>query len=216
MTSKEVPVIALTGNIATGKSTAALLLSRKGAMVIDADAIAHEMYARNPDLIKRMVEQFGEGILDPQGHIDRAALGTRIFASATLRHMINELTHPYIRKQMLEDHASALQSNPPLIIHDIPLLYESKLSGIFPRVLVIAAPMSVQEERLVTQRHLSLTEARARINAQLPIEDKCQHATWCCENTGSIAELEHQLDRLWPEFVQGGPQPRLDLLTTIA
>ncbi len=211
-----VPVIALTGSIATGKSTAAAHLARKGAAVIDADAIAHEVYVRNPDLVLQVVETFGRDILDPEGHLDRSALGARIFSSPQLRSLLNELTHPYIRRAMLEQHASALRDAPPLIVHDIPLLYESGLDAIFPRVLVISASPLLQLERLLARSHLTRAEATSRIDAQLPSSIKCQQATWCCENEGTLAELEAKLDGLWADLVDDGEQPRLDLLTTIA
>ncbi len=210
------PVIALTGSIATGKSTAALHLKKRGAALIDADAIAHDIYSSNPDLVARIVNTFGSDILDEHGVIDRAALGERIFASPPLRELLNSLTHPYIRKQMLVEHTAAMHAAPPLIVHDIPLLFESSLADFFPRVLVIAAPQSIQLERLVTGRHLTIEEARNRISAQLPSDMKCRKATWCCENTGTISALEARLDDLWPAFVDDGPQPRLDLLTTNA
>ncbi|WP_457596380.1 dephospho-CoA kinase [Hydrogenimonas sp.] len=188
--------IALTGGIASGKSTACNLLKLYGLRIIDADAIAREMLDREAEAV---AELFGPQFLQ-EGRVDRKALGALIFSDATARKRLEALLHPKIRQEI--ERQSEIQDalGGPYIV-DIPLFFET---GSYPidKVVVVYAPREVQKERLIKREGLSEAEAEARLDAQIDIEEKKKRATWVVDNSKNLKHLQKETERLFEEITQ--------------
>lgn len=197
-------LIALTGGIATGKSTVARELAALGAAVVDADAIAHEVVEPGTPGLAEVREAFGDGVVHPDGSLDRAAVAAIVFADAGARRRLEAITHPRIRDLMQQRTAAALAGPAPLVVVDVPLLYEGGLEAMFPAVMVVATSPEEQVRRLTARDGMPLDQARARIAAQLPIGDKRTRATWVIDNDGTVAQTAAAVRRWWTEHVGGG------------
>ena len=196
-------VIGLTGGIATGKSTVAGRLKELGAPVIDADRLAREVVEPGQPALAEIAKAFGNEVLQPDGSLDRARLGAIIFSDAAKRRRLEEIVHPPIRQRM-EACIDALRKEgaSPVVICDIPLLFESKESMRFvDKVAVVYATKEQQLARLMQRNGLSLEEAKARIEAQIPIEQKVERADYVIDNSKEHEETIAQVDRLWEEWL---------------
>ncbi|MBO0688032.1 MAG: dephospho-CoA kinase [Candidatus Dormibacteraeota bacterium] len=212
--------IALTGGIGTGKSTVAGLLRARGVTVIDADEAVRAVQAPGTPGLARLVEAFGPDILDPAGALDRGRLAGVAFADADARRRLEEIVHPLVRDWMEARQREAEARGELVVVHDIPLLFESRLpAGVAPpdggeppgfeerariaraagfdAVLLVYAPEELQVRRLVEQRGMDPADVRARMAAQLPIERKRQLATHVIENTGTLDELTDRFEEVW-------------------
>jgi dephospho-CoA kinase len=198
-------LIGLTGGIATGKSTVDRMLAARGATVIDADELAREAVRPGEPTLDRVVERFGEDILSPDGSLDRGRLGAIVFADAVARHDLERITHPRIIELTQERIAAALLGTAPLVVVDIPLLFENAREGMFEGVLLVYAPPDVQVRRLQERNHLDETAARQRLAAQLPIDDKRLRATWIIDNSGDEAAAQRAVDAWWEANVVSRP-----------
>jgi dephospho-CoA kinase len=198
-------VVGLTGGIGTGKSTVSAMLRELGATVIDADEATRAVQARGSEGLRRLVEEFGTGILTPDGELDRARLAEIAFADPAARERLNGIVHPLVREWMAERQREAVERDDPVVVLDIPLLFEARGAGAFETVLLVYAPEAVQVERLVAQRGMPEAQARARIAAQMPIEEKRRLATHVIENTGTLAELRTRVERAWAALSEGLP-----------
>ena len=194
-------LIGLTGGIATGKSTVAAMLSGRGAVVVDADLLAREVLVPGAPAFDGVLARFGQGILDTSGAVDRAALGALVFADAARRAELEAITHPRIRELMQLRLAEAVESDPPLVVADIPLLFERGRDSAFPQTLLVYAPAGVQMWRLQDRDGLDETAARQRLAAQLPIDDKRPLATWVIDNGGTLTETAAQVESWWRTVV---------------
>jgi len=193
--------IGLTGGIATGKSTVAMLLARKGALIIDLDQIAREVVAPGQPALARIAEQFGQAVLQPDGTLDRKKLGGIVFSDPERRKQLEAITHPAIRALM----QSRMQENairyPNLLtVVDVPLLYESRLTSYFERVVVVYIPRDEQLGRLMSRDKLARADAEKRLSAQIDIEEKRKLADYVIDNRGSQEATAQQVDRLWREL----------------
>ncbi|MDP4097863.1 dephospho-CoA kinase [Paenibacillus sp. P96] len=190
-------IIGLTGGIATGKSTVSALLAAKGALIVDADAIAREVMLPGHPVLEAVVHHFGQGVLHGDGTLHRKKLGEIVFANPAEREALNEITHPAIRQEMIR-RMNAYEAEFPdkLIIVDIPLLYESRLDNLFHKVMVVYVQPEVQLERLMKRDGLTAEQARQRLNAQLPIEEKKRLADIVVDNSRDVAFTERQLNEL--------------------
>jgi dephospho-CoA kinase len=197
-------VIGLTGGIGTGKSTVAGLLRERGATVIDADEATRAVQARGSEGLRRLVEEFGPDILGADGGLDRARLGEIAFGDAGARQRLNAVIHPLVREWMAERQREAQERGDPLVVLDIPLLFETRGAGAFDTVLLVFAPDDVAVRRLVERRGLSEDQARARVAAQMSIEEKRALASHLIENTGSLDELRERVALVWREIA---PEP---------
>lgn len=195
-------MIGLTGGIASGKSTVARMLAARGATVVDADLLAREVVEPGTPGLAEIVAEFGEGVLDADGHLDRAALAAVVFADEGRRRRLEAITHPRIGALMAERVASALAAGAPLVVVDIPLLFEGGRQTTVEGVLVVYADEATQMRRLVERDGLAEDEARRRIAAQMPIEEKRRRATWVIDNGGTVEDTEAQV-RSWWEAVVG-------------
>lgn len=195
--------IGLTGGIATGKSTVSSLMVRKGALLVDADVIAREVMLPGHPVLGEVAAHFGQVILLPDGQLDRKKLGEIIFNNPEQRLALNGITHPAIRLE-IRSRMEAYEAAEPdrLVVVDIPLLYESGLQSLFKGVLVVYTPRAVQLERLMRRDGISEEQAMARLNSQMDIELKKSMADYVIDNSGSLAETERQLDKLWPRITE--------------
>jgi dephospho-CoA kinase len=197
-------LIGLTGGIASGKSTVAALLSRRGAVVVDADALAHEVLLPDGPAFDDVVTRFGREVLDHTGAVDRGALGDIVFADSALRADLERITHPRINTLMRERMAAALDSAAPLVVADIPLLFERDLEGAFDGTMLVYVPLAVQLRRLRDRDGLDDLAAQRRIGAQLPIDDKRARATWIIDNAGDVDATAAQVAAWWDAVVANG------------
>jgi dephospho-CoA kinase len=194
-----VRAVGLTGGIGTGKSTVAAILRELGATVIDADEATRAVQAPGSEGLRQLVEAFGPGILRPGGELDRAALADIAFRDPAQRERLNGIVHPLVRLWMAERAAEAAERGDPVAVMDIPLLFEARGAGAFETVLLVYAPEELQLRRLVELRGMTPDQARARIAAQMPIEEKRRLATHVIDNTGDLEALRAQVERVWAE-----------------
>jgi dephospho-CoA kinase len=192
-------MVGLTGGIGSGKSTVADLLRRRGAVVIDADAIAREVVEPGMPALAALVERFGPEILRPDGTLDRPALGRLAFADDESRQALEAITHPAIGEEFLRRVAAAEPGT--IVVHDVPLLVESKRGFDYGAVIVVEAPREVRLVRLES-RGVPREDAEARMAAQATDEERRAIATWVVDNAGDLAALERQIDAIWPDLEQ--------------
>jgi len=198
-----VRLVGLTGGIASGKSTFSSLLRERGVPVIDADALSRAVVAPGSPALARIAEAFGAEMLLPDGSLDRRRLGARVFADPGARQRLEAITHPAIRDAMIEEVARLAGGGHDLVIYDVPLLYEVGLDGAVDSVVVVWTPRAVQLERLERRDALTLAEAEARLEAQLPLDEKAGRADFVVENRGPPEALAEKADRLLADLRQG-------------
>lgn len=191
--------IGLTGNIGTGKSTVLGYLARRGAAVIDADALAHQAIAPGGPAYQAVVDLFGTDILSPDGSIDRKALGAIVFSDPSKLAQLEAIVHPAVFE--LAQRTLNETVAPLVVIEAIKLLESGRLLKLCNEVWVVTADEASQLRRLMQGRGMSEAEARQRMAAQSPQEEKVKRATRVIDNSGSIEHLYEQLDRLWSEVV---------------
>jgi len=200
-------VIGLSGGIGTGKSTVAALLHALGAVVIDADAIVHEIQAPGSPVLNELVAEFGDGILDASGALDRAALGDIVFRDADARARLGALIHPRVGAEMGRRLAKARAAGVDVVVLDIPLLFEGRKSGAgsaaqreFDATVLVYAPAETQIERQMKRDGCSRGEAERRVAAQLSIEEKRTMADHVIDNSGSLEATEAQVRALYAQL----------------
>lgn len=187
---------ALSGGIATGKSTACSLLKIHGFSIIDADIIAREELEKSKEEIR---ELFGAEVFQG-GNVDRAKLASVIFDSTQDREKLNALLHPKIQ-QRIETLAKSLDEKGVPYIMDIPLFFESGKYSC-KKTIVVYAPKDIQLERLVKRENFSLEEATKRVNAQMSIEEKRAKADWIIDNSKDLKHLQREVEK-FVEYVRG-------------
>lgn len=201
--------LGLTGNIASGKSTVTRQLASLGATIIDADVLARAAIAPGTPGFDEVVETFGEGFVDANGAIDRAALRQRVFHDAQAREALNAIVHPAVRRLRDAEYAAAVSRGDRIIISDVPLLFEVGLDQAFDGIILVDAPPSVRRDRLVRDRGLSPTDADAMIAAQWPSERKRAGSTWVIDNDGSREQLHARVAALWDTLCTLAEQRRM-------
>jgi len=194
-------VIGLTGGIGTGKSAVSRLLRKKGVTVIDADEATRAVQASGSEGLRRLVGEFGPSILAPDGSLDRARLAAIAFADPEARQRLNAIVHPMVREWMADRQVEAEARDEPYVVLDVPLLFESRGAAGLDDVILVYAPEELALRRLVEQRGMPEEQARARIAAQMPIEEKRRLARHVIENTGTLKELRARTDRVWAEVI---------------
>jgi dephospho-CoA kinase len=197
-------VIGLTGGIGSGKSTVARMLRELGAVVIDADAIVHELQAKGQPMVGELAEAFGPGILTADGALDRKALGQIVFSDEAARRRLNDIVHPQVGAEFARRLAAAIQANAPLVVLDIPLLFEGRESGrgsaaarSVETTVVVWVPEPVQIERQIARDGCTRAEAEQRVRAQLSLARKRELADHVIDNSGSLEETEQQVRKLF-------------------
>ena len=195
-------VVGLTGGIASGKSTVSNMLKDLGITVIDADIEARRVVERGEDAYEQIVLHFGKAILHEDGSINREKLGEIIFNNEDERMILNGIVHPAVRKSMIEKKEAAISQGESLIVLDIPLLFESKLTNLVEETILVYVNEEVQLERLMKRNQYSKSEALARIRSQMPLNEKKQLADFIIDNNGSIQQTEKQLNRILSQIGQ--------------
>ncbi len=190
--------VALTGGIASGKTTVANLLAEHGALLIDSDQLAREVVEPGTPGLAQVVTRFGEQVLTQAGSLDRQALGDIVFADAAARADLNAIVHPLVRRRRAELIAQAAADQ--IVVSVIPLLVETGLVDQFDAVVVVDVPSQTQVARLVRRNDISPEQAQARLDAQASRAERLAAADWVVTNSGSRAELEAQVERLWSQM----------------
>lgn len=198
----------LTGGIATGKSTVSRIFQQAGALIIDADAIAHGATRKGMPAWRKIVSHFGQGILRSNGEINRALLGSIVFNDDEKKRELNRIVHPQVRREVdLELASLDRDDNGKVIILDIPLLIEVGWHRDLEEVILVYAPEEIQLNRLMARDHLSSEEARKRIRAQMPIEEKKQYATIIIDNQGDLSATREKTMGVYTFLVEKGKIP---------
>jgi dephospho-CoA kinase len=185
-------LIGLSGGIGTGKSTVSAMLRKLGATIVDADEGARAVVEPGTPGLRAVVEEFGAGVLTPDGSLDRAALAEIVFKDPQRRARLNAITHPLVREWMAKRTAAATG----VIVHDVPLLFENGLNPAYERTVLVYAPDAMALARLQA-KGMSEEQARARIAAQMPIEEKRALAGVVIDNSAGLAETARQVRELW-------------------
>jgi dephospho-CoA kinase len=193
--------VGLTGGAGAGKSTVAARLRELGAVVIDADALAREVLEPGSEGLREVVAAFGDGVLQPDGSLDRAALAAVVFADPEQRRRLEAITHPKIAARTSELLAAA--ASDAVVVHDVPLLVEKAMAPAYDLVVVVDAPEEQRVERLV-RRGLAEADARARIAAQATRAERKDVADVWLDNGGSADDLRAAVDALWDERLLPG------------
>ncbi|MEJ2221605.1 MAG: dephospho-CoA kinase [Desulfobacterales bacterium] len=191
-------VVGLTGGIATGKSMVSAILENAGAVIIDADRIAREVAKKGSPAYRKIIANFGESILLPDGEINRGALGDIIFNNPQKRQLLNSIVHPHVRKEQNRQ-LKGIEKNDPgaIVILDIPLLIETQTYRDLSEVIVVYAPEHIQMKRLMQREDISKSDALARIRSQIPIEEKKDKATIVIDNSGTRENTRKQTLKLF-------------------
>ncbi|HGH7180841.1 dephospho-CoA kinase [Bacillus luti] len=186
-------VIGLTGGIASGKSTVSEMFRELSIPVIDADVIAREVVEQGKPAYNKIVETFGTEVLQQDGELDRPKLGSIVFYNEEKRLQLNKIVHPAVREEMNTQKEMYIKKGVQAIVLDIPLLFESKLTSLVDRVLVVAVTPNTQLNRLMKRNNFSEKEATARIQSQMPLEEKVKNADEVINNDGTIMGTKTQL-----------------------
>jgi len=194
-----VVLVGLTGGIGSGKSTVARLLDRHGAAVIDADQLAREVVAKGTPAFDQIVKVFGTRMIGPDGELDRAALAAEVFADEVLRMNLEAITHPEVARRFAEL-VEGYRNTDRVVVYVTPLLAELGLAPAFDRVVVVTASPHLRISRAASDRGISPDDVRARMKAQATDEQRAEIAHVLLDNDGTLAELEAQVDRLWPDL----------------
>jgi dephospho-CoA kinase len=193
-------LIGLTGNIASGKSAVADLLEDRGATIIDADVMAREAVMKGSPALTAIIYKWGEGVLDDEGNLDRAALRHKVFADQSDLDALNEIVHPEVQRLRKRAVAAARTRGDQVVVCVIPLLFERHLADEFDTIILVDAPRSVRLERIVRDRGIEEAEGMKMIAAQMPADLKRARADFVIENAGTREELENEVERVWQEI----------------
>lgn len=186
-------VIGLTGGIASGKSTVSGMLKEMGIPVIDADIESRLAVQQGEAAYKQIAETFGREILLLDGEINREKLGSIIFHNEQKRQLLNNIVHPQVRRRINEKKEAAINKGERMIVLDIPLLFESKLTYMVNKTLLVYVDKNIQIKRLMERNSMKREEAEARIHSQMPLTEKMQLADEIINNNGTIEETKKQL-----------------------
>lgn len=200
-----VPLLALTGGIASGKSTISGFLAAKGAVVVDADAIVREVQAPGTPVLDGIAAEFGPEVLRADGSLDRAALGARVFGHPDRLAALNALVHPAVRAESVRRFRAALDADPEaVVVYDVPLLAEARAGDEWDLVVVAHAPAAVRVRRLVETRGMSEDDARARIASQISDDERLALADVVIDTAADLDATRRQVDELWARVAEAG------------
>ena len=189
--------VALTGNVAAGKTAVSKLLSEWGATVLDADAIVRELQRPGTPVFQQIVARFGPGVVAPDGRLDRAALRARILADPSERQALERIVHPAVQAERSRLLEHLPRSADDIIVSEIPLLFEAADPAGFDAVVLVDAPEALRVDRLVRERGLAPLEAAALLRLQLPAGPKRQRADFSIDNDASRDLLRERTWAVW-------------------
>ncbi|MGF6824476.1 dephospho-CoA kinase [Microbacterium sp. ZKA21] len=192
------PLIALTGGIASGKSTIAARLAQRGAVVVDADQIVRDVQAVGSPVLDEIAEAFGSSVIADDGALDRAALGARVFGDADALARLNAIVHPAVRAESQRRFDAAFAADPSaVVVYDVPLLVEARVDDPWDLIVVAHAPEEVRLRRLVELRGMTADAAQARIDAQVSDDRRLAIADVVIDTAGTREQTDEQADGLW-------------------
>ena len=192
-------ILGLTGNIASGKTTIGLMLLELGAnSYVDADLVVHELYLPGQPLVADLVATFGQGVLDSGGGIDRRALGALVFGDTQKLHQLEEIVHPAVKAALLNRLREIPEGS--VGVFDAVKLIESGYAPLCDGLWIVTCPPTTQLRRLMDIRGFTEDEARARLAAQPPVDDKLALATEVITNDGTLEDLRRQVTSGWQRF----------------
>ena len=207
MSDRIVRIVGLTGGIATGKTAVSNYLALTyNFPIFDADIYAREAVRPGSPILDAIVERHGVSILLPDGNLNRAELGNIVFSNLADRQWLEQLIHPYVRRRLIEatqsdiSQLSHVSSNTLTVVLVVPLLFEANMTDLCTEIWVVCCSPEVQLQRLMKRDGLSCSTARARINTQLPIAQKCQQADVVLDNSSTLEELKAQIDAIVNRF----------------
>ena len=193
--------VALTGNIAAGKTTIAQLFEHWGATIIDADQLVRDAQAPGQPTLKQIADRFGQGVIRPDGTLDRAALRTKVLADPSALADLNRIIHPEVHRLRLKLLEEARLRGDRIVVSDIPLLFEADDPGSFDAVVLVDAANAVRRARLVDLRGLPPAEADSMMQAQLPAAAKRARSDYVIENDGDMPALERAAALVWQSLL---------------
>jgi dephospho-CoA kinase len=194
-------LVGLTGGLASGKSTVASLLARRGAIVVDADELSRRAVAPGTPGLARIVDTFGREVLDAGGSLDRAALAAVVFADREKRRVLESIVHPEVFR-LLGRVVNGYRATDALVVFDAPLIVETGFHEACDLVVVVSSPVEAQVARVVRTREMSEDDARKRIASQAPPAERERHADIVIRNDGTLDQLEEHVESLWKELQQ--------------
>ena len=196
--------VGLTGGIGSGKSEVSSRLAACGAAVIDADRAARDVVAPGTPGLAQVVAAFGDGVLRPDGSLDRPALGKIVFGDEAALGKLNAIVHPLVHRHMAESEERAIREggDEAVIVHDIPLLAEGgqARSAGFDLVIVVDVPREVQLARLTAHRGMKEEDALARMAAQATREQRLAIADVVIDNSGTLTDLDKRVGEVWADL----------------
>ncbi|APH45326.1 dephospho-CoA kinase [Microbacterium sp. 1.5R] len=192
------PLIALTGGIASGKSTIARRLAELGAVVVDADQIVRDVQSPGSEVLARIEDAFGADVISADGALDRAALGAKVFADPEQLARLNAIVHPAVRAESQRRFEAAAAAEPGgVVVYDVPLLVEARVDDPWDLIVVAHAPAQERRRRLVELRGMAEQAAQERIDAQVSDERRLAIADEVVDTSGSLEQTMLQTDALW-------------------
>jgi dephospho-CoA kinase len=201
-------LIGLTGNIGSGKSTVAQMLSERGATIIDADVLARRAVELGTSAYDQIVGRWSSAVLSADGQLDRAALRRIVFSDHEQLEELNQIVHPEVERLRTRLVDRARKRGDRLVVCDIPLLFERHMTDRFDRIILVDANRALRLERLVKDRGLDETEAMEMIAAQMPAELKRARADFVIDNDGTLTQLERRVQDVWTELMNEAAEPR--------
>ncbi|KRB37990.1 dephospho-CoA kinase [Microbacterium sp. Root180] len=192
------PLVALTGGIASGKSTIARRLAQHGAVVVDADRIVRDVQQPGSPVLADLADAFGADVVRADGSLDRAALGARAFGDHEAVARLNAIVHPAVRRESARRFAEAFATDPnAVVVYDVPLLVEARAEDPWELIVVAHAPAEVRRRRLVELRGMSEEDAAARLASQVSDDERLAVADVVIDTAGSLEDTVRQVDDLW-------------------
>ena len=190
-------VIGLTGGIGCGKSEAARFLETLGAAHLDADAVSRALTAENGEALGDIRRVFGDGVFRADGGLDRAKLGRLVFGNEPARRALEAILHPLVQRNMLAAMDAAAQAGAGVVILDVPLLFETGMDALCDETWALYAPRERQIARIVARDGLSPEDAVARIDSQMPIEDRNARATHVVNTDRPVERTQAEIEQLY-------------------
>jgi dephospho-CoA kinase len=191
--------VALTGNVASGKSAVAGIWQEHGAAVIDADALARHAVEPGTRGLQEVVRRFGQRVLQPDGTLDRAAVRTIVFSDDASRRALEAIVHPEVELLRQQEERGLAAAGQRVVVHSIPLLFETGMDDWFDVVVLVDAPAETRRERMLASRELTAAEADAMIAAQMPAAQKRHRSHYVIENDGTLEQLRERAEEVWAQ-----------------
>lgn len=192
-------LVGLTGGTGSGKSTVGRMLSERGAVLIDADAIAREVVEPGTPGFREVVNRFGGEVVAADGALDRERLAAIVFEDERARSDLNAIVHPRVRAR-ISGRVADLADTDRIVVVDVPLLVETGQADRYRAVIVVTAPQETRVARLVRERGMEADQVRARIAAQASDEERLEVATHVIDNDGDLGQLERQVDEVFADL----------------